>query len=243
MSKSTEALELHKSLLQRMTDFEAKLSTLPRTQGLENLSQEFTVFRDYVHDIFSIQQQQISSLSIQLDNIEMYHRRKHLILNGVTERPDEDVPAVVSDVLCKSLHTDSIPLSSISSAHRLGVSSQDKIRPVLIRFSTLALRNEVWRRKAQLKGTPLVLSEFLTKQRKALFLEGRRHFGMRNVWTIGGVIYIKLSNGSRQKVACQADLDELISKFPTNKEDPTASTSKQTDRNQQSRPKRAARHK
>ncbi|CAH2037694.1 unnamed protein product, partial [Iphiclides podalirius] len=38
----------------------------------------------------------------------------------------------------------------------------------------------------------------------------RKHFGMRNVWTLDGRIYIKLPDGSRKKISPEEDFSALV---------------------------------
>ncbi|XP_063371625.1 uncharacterized protein LOC134659848 [Cydia amplana] len=85
----------------------------------------------------------------------------------------------------------------------------DRPRPVLVRFSDYAVRNAVWAKKTALKGTSVVLSEFLTRQRQTLFLAARRHFGVRSVWSLDGNIYIKLSSGKKERVTTSEQLQAL----------------------------------
>lgn len=201
-------------LLQKMTDIDNKLNRASmQANDLQSLATDFSEFRTYVQDVFHLLKQKITSLSVQVENMDLRHRNKHLILNGVAETPNENTSVLVSDILAKNLHLDSITPTSFGRVHRLGKVSSEKARPILIRFLDQAQRAEVWKRKTQLKGTQYVLAEFLSKERKVLFLEARRHFTMRNVWTSNGIIVIKLPNGSQQKIQHKDDLNKLVSKF------------------------------
>lgn len=201
------------SVKQMMMDFEKKLKASSSTNSVDQLSAEFSTFRNQVQNVLHLLQQQITELSNQLDNIEMRHRKKFLLLNGVAEEPGENVPFMVLNVLQKNLGME-LTSSAISAAYRLGSKSNGKIRPIILRLSSPELRSDVWKGKTKLKGTTFVLSEYLTKQRKSLFLKARSHFSVRNVWTIGGSIMVKLPNGSRFKILSNLDLEKLISAHP-----------------------------
>uniref|UniRef100_A0A2A4JEB7 Uncharacterized protein n=1 Tax=Heliothis virescens TaxID=7102 RepID=A0A2A4JEB7_HELVI len=100
------------------------------------------------------------------------------------------------------------------SCHRLGADT-GKPRPLLIRFQSLSLRNEVWRSKTTLKGSGLVLSEFLTKPRHDAFLAARKHFGVNQCWTSEGKIVVLLPDKSRRKIESPAELQQLARQYPT----------------------------
>lgn len=201
------------SVKQMMMNFEAKLKACPRTDSVDQVYNEFSSFRSHVQSVLHLLQQQITDLSTQLDIIEMRHRQKFLLLNGVAEKPDENVPHIVLDVLQKNLGME-LSSSAISKAYRLGNSTSGKVRPILLRMSSPEQRADVWKRKTKLKGTSYVLAEYLTKQRKAVFLRARNHFGVKNVWSIGGTIMVKLPNGSRRKIPSNLDLETLMSTHP-----------------------------
>ncbi|CAH2071138.1 unnamed protein product, partial [Iphiclides podalirius] len=152
----------------------------------------------------------INEVQMATDSIEMRHRKKYLLLGGVPEKPNEDVPHVILSILNKNLGFKDVTSSSLLSAHRLGLESKDHIRPILFRFTDVALRGQVWKKKTSLKGTPYVMSEFLTKLRQSLFLETRKHFGMRSVWTSDGSVYVKLNNGSRARIQSKKELEHLV---------------------------------
>lgn len=234
MANSGEVIDTQNTfetrLLQKMSDIDTKLNRASmHANDLQSLATDFSEFRIYVQDVFQLLKQKISSLSVQVEKMEMRHRNKHLILNGVAETPNENIPVLVSGILAKNLNLDSIASTSFGRVHRLGKASSEKARPILIRFLDQAQRAEVWKRKTQLKGTQYVLAEFLSKERKALFLEARRHFTMRNVWTLNGDVVIKLPNGSRQKIRYREDLDKLVSKFSLAAVDSVITSEKSVD--------------
>lgn len=229
------------SVKQMMMDFEAKLKASSRSDSVDQLFLDFSTFRSHVQNVLHLLQQQITELSFQFDNIEMRHRRKFLLLNGVIEKPGENVPLMVLDILQKNLGME-LTSSAIETAYRLGNQSDNKVRPIVLRMSTPMQRADVWKRKTKLKGTSFVLSEYLTKQRKSLFLKARSHFSFRNVWSIGGSIMVKLPNGSRHKILNNLDLEKLITAHPKSAEgEPASQQQLSTKDNSRSRSRRPVR--
>lgn len=204
-------------LFQKMHDFENLIKSNLPNDNLENLHKEFSTFRNYVQDIFNLLRQQISEAKELVDVIEMRHRRKFLLLSGMEEKPDEDVKVIISNVLQQNLMLSSS--LQISVAYRLGRKSNEQNRPILFRLEDHNMRALVWKKKSLLKGSSLVLREFLTRQRKSLFLEARRYFQMKNVWTNNGIIHIMLPCGKIERITCSDDLKKLISSEGLAKQD------------------------
>lgn len=211
-------LKIEASLKQRMLDFEKtaeKLkASIPESPSVDSLTKEFYEFKAHVQDMFQLLKNQIAEISLEVDNIEMRHRRKFLLLSGVPESDDEDEVGVISSILCKCLKLDTLSATSLLAGYRLGKESAGRSRPLLFRLVDPKIRAEIWKKKSLLKGTPYVLSEFLTRRRRSLFIEARHHFHIGNVWSHNGVVNIKLPDGSRQKLDSREQLDKLIMDHP-----------------------------
>lgn len=219
MENIADIMEMQKnietSVWQKILEIETQIKEASsHPDSMEHLSLEFNSFRVHVRNIFQLFQNQLSTLKAQIDNMEMRHRRKFLIINGVPEEAEEDARKRLVDILSKNLQLKSISPSSLSIAHRIGNFVEGRTRPILFRFTVPELRAETWKKKAQLKGSPFVLSEFLSKQRKTVFIEARKHFGFRNVWTFDGVINVKLPDGNRKKIVNDEELKSLTQLHP-----------------------------
>ncbi|XP_047996049.1 uncharacterized protein LOC125233920 [Leguminivora glycinivorella] len=158
--------------------------------------------------------QQIEVINNTVDNIEMRHRRKYLLFGGVAEAANENISEVIVTVCQQDMSLPEVTSNSILVCHRIG-GKAGRPRPVLVRFSDYAVKNAVWAKKTALKGTSVVLSEFLTRQRQSLFLAARRHFGVRSVWSLDGNIYIKVSSGKKERVTTSDQLQALIAQHPS----------------------------
>lgn len=194
------------SLSQRMADFEEHLKASTPGADLTGLQTDFIAFKEHVWSVLNVLQQRIVEVSKSIDVIEMRHRRKFLLLGGVSEKPDEKVADIVS-VLKNGLELTELQPSSLTECHRLGTPSDDRPRPILIRFCDPAVRDVIWKSKSKFKGSSFVLSEFLTRQRQTAFSAARKLFGMSSVWTMDGNIHVKLPDGKRRRVYC---LEEVV---------------------------------
>ncbi|XP_063394726.1 uncharacterized protein LOC134679714 [Cydia fagiglandana] len=209
---------LEASFNKRFQELDDKLKTAsPQTHPtISSLNKEVSTFKEQMSAMLELLRQQILSIHRTVDAIEMRHRRKNLLLSGVPEVAGEDVAATVTAICQNDLHLPEVTRSSISVCHRLGSGTNGRPRAVLVRFTSLLTRNAVWMKKTALKGSPVVISEFLTKQRQTVFMDARKHFGMRRVWTRDGTIHIKLASGKKERLSSAEELQALIEKHPSN---------------------------
>ncbi|XP_028169101.1 uncharacterized protein LOC114359055 [Ostrinia furnacalis] len=139
----------------------------------------------------------------------MRHRRKCLLFGGIPEDSKEDASAVICDILRARFNMSDITKSALKACHRLGSSRDGRPRPILVRFAEHSTKSSVWKKKTALKGTPTVISEFLTRSIQNIFMETRKRYGITNVWSLDGNIYAKLADGRRRVITSLGDLDIL----------------------------------
>lgn len=97
--------------------------------------------------------------STALNNLERYIRRKNLIIFGVDEQEKSyhELEQIIIDLLNTHFNL-RYNSSNIEAVRRLGKKS-DKIRPVIITFSTLGMKIDIQRNKKCLENTPYYLKE------------------------------------------------------------------------------------
>ena len=74
---------------------------------------------------------------------------------------------------------------------KLQVNDEGKPRPIIARFWSSTLRNDLYFNKKLCKGKPISITENLTKRRALLKTETKQKYGAKNVWTKEGRIYAK----------------------------------------------------
>lgn len=204
-----------------MADFQAELNQATRKNPstIAALNTEFQSFKAFVCNGLNVLRAEISALSRGVERIEMRFRRKMLLVHGVPEAKNEDVAATVVASLSSKIKGPNLSVDNIRMCHRLGKDTKStKPRPIVVKFSCLAVRDGVWSGKAALKGSKVTLSEFLTKTRHDVFLAARSKYGISNCWTRDGAIFIK-SQGAKLKVE---SMDELLAiPAPSEKTDGT----------------------
>ncbi|CAG5011329.1 unnamed protein product [Parnassius apollo] len=151
--KTQESLE--KTLNQRLDKFEARLEGSSKDLSLKDLSSDYINFKNFVYSTFTLLRQQINHLIVNMDAIESRHRKKFLLLGGVVENTNENVRELVASVITKNLGIKNCSSQSLQVCHRLGTISNGRPRPILIKFEDAPLRQELWAKKALLKGSPM----------------------------------------------------------------------------------------
>lgn len=232
MDRSAELSQNMNSIMEyfeeRMAKMEQELHAAkpaPAHKNISSLASEFSDFKAHIWKVLGMLKVHMELLTSGLDRHETASRRKVLLVHGVPEATDEKPDAVLKDVLADRLKVSVECIGAISVTHRLGAKGA-KGRPLLVRFSSVAARSEVWQQKKALKGTGITITEFLTKARHELFTAARKHFGMSNAWSSEGKIIVLLPDKSRQKVECWRDLQPLTSKYPC-KVSPSSSPDKE----------------
>ncbi|XP_063384746.1 uncharacterized protein LOC134670859 [Cydia fagiglandana] len=209
--------ELESTFSKRFMELEAALKTAsPLTHPtIASLSKEVSTFKTQMSSMLQLLKKQIEEISSTVDSIEMRHRKKFLLFNGIPEVAGEDIVSKVTNVCQNNLSLQSVSQESILVCYRLGIqpasASSSHSRPVLVRFNDHRMRSSVWTNKKALKGTSIVITEFLTKQRQSLFIDARKHFGTRMVWTTDGNIFIKLPDGKKLRLSSENQLEALKS--------------------------------
>lgn len=172
-----------------------------------SLASEFDTFKAFIISALDTLQRQVEFLGREIDRQEMRRRRKMLLFHGVSEEKTEDLTSRVVGLVADRLLVSNFSSSSIKSSYRLGQSSNNKPRPIVVKFSDISVRDKVWFAKTKLKGSGITQSEFLTKSRHDVFLEARSRFGINKCWTRDGYIHILAPDGSRHKVECFSELN------------------------------------
>lgn len=224
MTTFEDILEAQKSIAdslgQRMSEFESQLRRSPDRQSsassIDRLESEFMEFKKSVFYILDLLKSLTMNLATQIDDIDNRARGNALLFHGVKESDDESLVSIITNTLQETMGLSNIHSTTIQYCQRIGVKSDNKIRPVLVRFNDLNVRALIWSNKKKLKSSPVSVSEFLTKSRQAIFLMARKHFGISNSWTNNGIVYVKLPNNDRKRVTDREFLDGLIEQFPKN---------------------------
>lgn len=231
MTKNLDAAaainNLEAKFMASMSSFEAKMSTSPpATTSMESLAREFAAFKAFMLQEVDLLRTLLLDVTTQLDEVDNTGRKKFLCLHGLKELPDDDdnLRTRIVDVATNNLQLADFTDGDLKSCYRLGKTQKStKPRPILIRFSSMAVRSQIWKAKKALKGSGITVAEFLTPRRREVFLEARRRFGVSKCWSQDGTIYLKVGEGDnadRVRLDSMQQLDQLR---PAKEATPTAS--------------------
>lgn len=147
----------------------------------------------------------IEILEKRIDDNEQYNRLNNLRVYGIKETGEENVENLIIELFKNKLNVN-ISGMDIERVHRLGPLSQGKSRPIIIKFVSFKVRAEIYGQKKLLKKTGFVVREDLTAARLKLVKEAVTKFGVTNVWTLGGKIFVFYRN-KKYLIQNTADLE------------------------------------
>ena len=143
---------------------------------------------------------QINEQNHTLDKHEQYSRRNCLLLHGVAENNNESTDDVVMKTIREKMGEE-IRDIDIDRTHRIGKAKSDgKSRPIIIKFVRYNTRNKVFRKKKQLKGSGVSITESLTARRISQLKKAREEHEFKNVWSVDGRIMYLDKNDNKVKV-------------------------------------------
>jgi hypothetical protein len=171
---------------------------------------------------------ELNSACQKIESLEAYSKRSNLIFTGIettsfadavtqqtdatTEQSDYESTSSVENAVVELVNVQmkvQISKQDISVAHRLRKRPNDKVAPVIVRFTSLKVRDAVCRARRSLKG----FNEDLTKNVAGLFRQARERVKnglLAGAWTAGGVLFVRKSddlNSRPIKITSLAELD------------------------------------
>lgn len=225
MAKTVKELNLVINDLQKkfdteLTGFRETLKSaispepLAMNSNLEEIVKRFTAFEINIRQEFSqlkkdieVVQTLTKNVELSMDRSEQCVNNNKLIIHGLKEKDSENLMMEVMLMFQDKLKV-TVDKNNISDCIRMGSKRRgDKARPITVTFSVNWVKRDVFINKSKLKGSGIMITEFLTKRRLDLFKECRVMFE-RNCWTANGVIIVLL-NGARNRITTKADLQKL----------------------------------
>ncbi|KAI4457053.1 l1 transposable element-related [Holotrichia oblita] len=120
-----------------------------------------------IEALTNVYQQKVSQLEEKLhnahktiDSLEQYSRRNSLRIHGLPVIANENTDEVVMK-FCKEKLQFEVKKEMIDCSHRLG-KKENRSKPLLVKFVTRNIKQEIDRKKSKLKRTKIVIREDLT---------------------------------------------------------------------------------
>jgi hypothetical protein len=226
------AQSIEENLTKRIEDLTATVKTLKDANATivkknDDLEQELNVLR-----------KRVLVNEGRIEDTEIYSRSHDLIIRGLPEssyaqrataasnttsssdmaESSAALDSAIIDLCTKNLGV-SIDRQDISVAHRLRASAHNRTRPVIVRFTSRRARDSVFRAKKELKslprGSPIFISEHLTRNASTLFFEARKLLKDKRIaatWTTNGLVNIKMTTDASERPTVIRSLTELEAK-------------------------------
>lgn len=139
------------TLATRLTSVEANLESVPQLRNDVNCLLTSTA------ELAS----QVKSLASQCENLEGQSRRSNLIFYGIPDSSEETWTASEAKVisLCQETLGIKFDASFLERSHRLGAFRPNRNRPIIAKFTSFKLKQDVLFSASKLKGTAYSLSE------------------------------------------------------------------------------------
>lgn len=200
------------NLTEEMKNFTHKLTVLKQnptgntpTGEIRTIEENFAHFSLKVTQFMSEVLKKFDQLEDKYDELEQYSRRNCIVLHRVPESPSE-CPRREAIRLFQEEMGVTVQIDSIDRAHRLrsqkttpeAVSRGN--RPLIVKFTSYAIRDSVFKNKKKLKGKNYSITESLTQKRLKLLKQAAETHGKRNVWTMDGKIVILGSDGKKNYI-------------------------------------------
>src|SRR3989442_6432865 len=220
--------------LDRIVDsIESKLSTRLEAQGAEifNMAQGLERVNKRLDDVLrenSTLKGNLASLNDSVtktqkdnDNIEQYTRSDNILVHGipfVDSNAEKHLDKTVLDILNSNITSVNIQPEDISILHRVArpsasSSSATRPQPVVIKFTSRTVRNDVIRHRKELKGKSISITEQLTPLR-ALILKKANELvtagKLLSAWSQDGRVLIKARDNLIRQIISIRDLDQFL---------------------------------
>jgi len=173
----------------------ANTISLKYKDAIDKLEKENVSLKNRVRSL----EENINNLAGKHDNLEQKYRNKTLRIYGVKEGRSEKTTKVFIDLAKNKLKLD-VKESKIEACYRFGKEKDGKPRPIIISFTRLDIKEQIYASKKALKGSGIVIREDLTQERLGMLKTVLEKVGENGqVWTSNGRIFARYH-----------DVDEIV---------------------------------
>lgn len=136
----------------------------------QSITSQLTEANDKIKELEHINKQ----LFKELELAKREERKNNIIIFGVKEDEGENIYNKVTNLLKTKVSTN-VSKSEISVCYRFGKNSENKHRPIAVKFVTLHKKQEIFSNCHHLKGSDISISNDLTKEEREAQKVLRKH--------------------------------------------------------------------
>lgn len=127
------------------------------------------------------------------DELDQANRLAALRIFNMSEKLNEDTKEEVIKIINGKMGL-SVSRNDIQVCHRVGKKIDAKSRGIYLKLNSCELKQNIYTKKKFLKGTGIIIREDLTNSRVELFHQAISKYGLKQVWTDRGRIYVNVNN-------------------------------------------------
>ncbi|XP_044745079.1 uncharacterized protein LOC123306941 [Coccinella septempunctata] len=173
-----------KTMETKLAEMEKSVNTIH--DKLSSMKEEYDYKISELKTETEIAKSEKNTLQKKFDQMDQFSRRSNLRILNFEENPSEQIREEVIKV---------------------GKKNEGKARGVFIKLHDYMVKHKIYNKKRMLKGTGIIIREDLTGPRMELLGMAVDKYGMRNVWTDSGRIFINKDNKLHKIIS----KDELMS--------------------------------
>ena len=188
---------------------------------------------DFLHNKVDLMETKLNRALEQSHHNSQYSRRNNLRFFGVKETKEENVLAIITDIIVNKLKIVDFTPNEIDAAHRVGPysdpDSDPKPRGIIVRFVRRIMRDRIVKNRKVLAGTRMAITEDLTKQNTQLLKAVAAHDKVEKAWPQDGRVMVCITNSKKiASVSSMADLNANVDKWSRWKKKITTQSTQQT---------------
>ncbi|KAG5860761.1 hypothetical protein JTB14_022045 [Gonioctena quinquepunctata] len=140
------------------------------------------------------QEHQIRTLIANQESYDHIRRSRNIIIYGVKESVNEDFMNTILEIINNKLNI-RLDMISIDNCFHMKTPDKNNIKPIMVQFSTVFVKNLVYSKTKLLKGMGMIIREDLSPETQKLLkavVDKIKKNG--RVWSNNGNIYVKFND-------------------------------------------------
>ena len=198
--------EMKNELIQSMTETIEKLESRVLTLEMEKDKLEKTI---KIANAKCEQSEAIAKLAVykselamrRLNDLEQHSRKDLVRMFGVRDLNKQETAEKTVNVVVDVLSSIDVQITKndISIAHRLGKFTENKARPIIVKFKSRLQKNQALYQRRKLKGTGMGISEDLTVKNHEYLHKLQQHKDVEAAWTRDTNFFVKIKESGHIK--------------------------------------------
>ena len=204
-------------------------------KSLNDLEGKYSAFETKLDQFTNVLKSMSSTMNDTLNDVKQYPKINNLLVHKMSYVPLDYNEFQFTNWICYQLNnllpnlTCKLNYSHIEAAHPMHDKKDGSSPVVIIRFKYRANRNDVFKNKKDLKGSPVKITEHLIPERLALLKRVQNYIPVRNTWTLKGNVFA-IVNGHKRQIKNNEEWVKMVNEHELTELPKTDSTIKKVPR-------------